>query len=108
VYWCENIYNLTRYSYSQGFTFDDMYRCALAYKGVGYSALDYAALVAHRLHIWAPGLKGYIGNTGHEICSELCDTFYEVKLVTEIFTDKRWPGYVTPGSLYKRDKELAA
>jgi hypothetical protein len=106
VYWCENIFHLTHYSFSMGFTFDDMYRCAQQYKGVGYSFLDYAALATHRLHIPAPGLKEFIGDTGHEICSQLCDTFYDVKLVTKIFDDDRWPGDVTPGSLYQRDLQL--
>lgn len=68
-------------------------------KGVPYSALDYAALTAHRLHIWAPFLKSYIESGGHVICSQLVDICYQAGDV-ELFKDGRWPGFVTPGDLY--------
>lgn len=71
---------------------------ARGYVGVPYSALDYAALVAHRLHIPAPGLRGYIGSTGHMICSQLVDQCYADAGV-HLFKDGRWPGYVTPAAL---------
>lgn len=72
---------------------------ALKYVGVPYSAADYCALAAHRLHVPAPGLERYIESTGHMICSQLadraaCDGGWK------IFGDERWPGYVTPGALY--------
>lgn len=68
--------------------------------GVPYSALDYFALAAHRLHIPAPGLRGYIDNSGHQICSQLVDWCYRQAGV-QLFADGRWSGYVTPGSLNK-------
>ncbi len=74
-------------------------------KGIPYSFLDYDALVVHRLHIPVPGLKAYIGDTGHMICSQMADEFY-LRLRAHIFRDGRWPGYVTPLSLYNRDVEL--
>lgn len=73
---------------------------------VPYSFLDYDALFCHRLHIPFPGLKDFIGDTGHMICSQLTDEFYQ-RLGAVIFSDDRWPGYVTPGALYRRDLELA-
>lgn len=77
-------------------------------KGIPYSWLDYAALAGHRLHVpglpvW-PGphgpvtLKGFIADSGHEICSQLVDTFM-LRLGIHLFKDGRWPGYVTPADL---------
>lgn len=71
---------------------------ALGYKGVPYSFLDYGALATHRLHINVPGLKRYIQNTGHMICSQLADAAANFG-GWHIFDDNRWPGYVTPGAL---------
>jgi hypothetical protein len=71
---------------------------AVRYTGVGYSFLDYFALAAHRLRIPAPDLKAYIGNTGHMICSQLVDQA-RTDGGGQLFTDGRWPGYVTPMSL---------
>lgn len=71
---------------------------AMRYRGVPYSFLDYAALSAHRLHIPAPGLKGYIADTGHMICSQLADRC-RLDLGSHLFSDGRWPGYVTPAAL---------
>ena len=74
--------------------------CAAArkYLGVPYSFLDYAALAAHRAHLNIPGLRAYIGATGHQICSQLVDQCYADAGV-HLFADGRWPGYVTPASL---------
>lgn len=69
-----------------------------AHEHVGYSGLDYAALVIHRLRIPAPHLKRYIESTAHLICSQFVDTAYDQAGV-HLFDDKRWPGYVTPGDL---------
>jgi len=61
----------------------------------GYSYLDYAAIGLHAWHIPAPGLRGYIASTGHEICSQLVDQI-ELDGGTHLFNDGRWPGYVRP------------
>lgn len=72
---------------------------AQRYKGTPYSWLDYGALALHRLHIPAPGLKQYIGNTGHQICSQLCDRA-RLDMGSHLFVKPpRWPGYVTPLAL---------
>lgn len=71
---------------------------AVAHEHIGYSALDYFALAAHRLHIPSPGLKAFIGDTGHMICSQFTDYSYEQAGV-HLFTDNRWPGYVMPMDL---------
>src|SRR5258708_38644075 len=56
-----------------------------------YSFLDYLALAAHRFRIPVPGLKRYIGNTGHMICSTLVDQCY-VDAGVHLYVDGRWPG----------------
>jgi hypothetical protein len=86
----------------------DPYRGAVAaaYRGlVGtpYSFLDYEALALHRLHVPAPGLRRYIGDTRHMICSQLVDEGAR-RGGWQLYGDGRWPGYVTPGAL----RELAA
>jgi len=67
--------------------------------GVPYSFLDYFALAAHRFRL--PGsrlLKHYVADTRHMICSQLVDQCYHDAGVN-LFTDGRWPGYVTPADL---------
>ena len=64
----------------------------------GYSYLDYAAIAAHRFHLPVPGLKDYIGATGHEICSQLVDQCW-LDGGYHLFTDGRWPGFVSPYDL---------
>ena len=71
-----------------------------ACEGVPYSALDYGALAAHRLHIPVPGLRKYIASTGHQICSQLVDQIYQDAGLA-MFADGRWPGYVTPLALLR-------
>lgn len=71
---------------------------AAAHENTGYSWADYAALVLHGLRIPAPGLRGYIASTGHMICSQLVDAAYSANGV-QLFTNRRWPGYVKPGDL---------
>lgn len=73
---------------------------AKRYEGTPYSFADYAALAARRLRIPAPGLKAYVASSGHMICSQLVDQCYADAGV-QLFDDKRWPGYVTPGDLYQ-------
>lgn len=77
----------------------DIVETSLGFEHVPYSFLDYEALAAHRFHIPFPGLKGFIDDTGHMICSQLVDKAYQLAGV-ELFDDGRWPGYVTPGDLY--------
>lgn len=101
VYWCTNIYKLLPQPPNQ----QQLGIVANQLKGVPYSFLDYASLAAHRLRIPVPGLQHFIQTSYHEICSQLCDDFYW-RLGVEIFTDGRWPGDVTPASLFRRDLEL--
>lgn len=78
---------------------DAVAREARELEGVPYSFLDYAALATHRLHIPAPGLRDYIADTGHMLCSQLCDEAAR-RGGWHLFHDGRWAGYVTPGALY--------
>jgi hypothetical protein len=78
---------------------DPVADAAMSFVGVPYSAADYAALAAHRFHIPVPGLKRYIESSGHMICSQLADRAAGLG-GWHIFTDGRWPGYVTPAGLY--------
>lgn len=71
---------------------------ARATLGTPYSAADYFALIAHRFHIPAPGLRNYVASSGHMICSQLVDHVYAESGLT-IFDDGRWEGYVTPEDL---------
>lgn len=100
VHWCEGIARLLPPVTSKA-----MADVAVQLEGVPYSWADYAALLAHRLRIPAPHLRGYIASTGHMICSQLADELY-LRLGAHVFDDGRWPGYVTPGALYQRDLEL--
>jgi hypothetical protein len=71
---------------------------ALSCRGVPYSAADYFALAAHRLHVPVPGLKDFIASSGHMICSQMVD-WCEMRAGVHLFPDGRWPGYVTPAML---------
>jgi len=66
----------------------------------GYSAADYFALAAYKYKVGllVPGLKWYVGWSGRLICSQLVDKCYQAAGV-QLFNDKRWNGYVTPGDL---------
>jgi uncharacterized protein YycO len=68
------------------------------YVGVPYSFADYAALAAHRFHAPVPGLRRFVADTRHQICSQLADQAYQDAGI-HLFTDGRWPGYVTPADL---------
>lgn len=68
--------------------------------GTPYSFLDYQALAMHRFHIPVPGLRRFIANSGHMICSQLCD-HAAMTGGWHIFDDGRWEGYVTPGDIYR-------
>lgn len=77
----------------------DVCDAARTYEGVPYSFLDYAALAAHRLRLPVRGLRRYIASTGHLMCSQLVDRAY-LDAGVRLFTDERWPGYVTPMDLF--------
>jgi len=84
----------------------DAQRAAIAaaargYIGVPYSAADYVALAAHRFHLpVGPLIKGYVASSRHMICSQLVDQCY-LDAGVHLFSDGRWPGYVTPADLAK-------
>ena len=80
----------------------DIANVAIGYIGVPYSFLDYTAIAAHRLDLPVPGLYNYIKTTKHMICSQLVDQCYHDAGV-HLFTDDRWPGFVTPEDLYNLD-----
>lgn len=101
VYWCEGIFKLLPPTTNA----TEISHVAESMRDIPYSFLDYAALATHRLHIPAPYLRTYISSTGHMICSQLADEFC-LRLGAHVFTDKRWPGDVTPASLYMRDLQL--
>lgn len=63
-----------------------------------YSFLDYLAIAIARLGIKPKWLKRYIANTGHMICSQLCDEVYR-RVGIHLFNDDRLPQEVTPGDL---------
>jgi hypothetical protein len=71
---------------------------AMSCAGIGYSALDYFALAAHRLGMKDPALRRYIASTGHMQCAQLVDYCYD-KAGVHLFDDGRWYGYVTPADL---------
>lgn len=66
--------------------------------GTPYSYLDYGAIAAHTWHLPVPGLREYVADTGHMICSQLVDECYR-RAGIELFTDDRWTGYVRPYDL---------
>lgn len=72
-------------------------RNALTCKGIPYSAADYFALAAHRLHIPVPGLREYISSSRSMICSQLVDWCY-MQAGVHLFRGV-WQGYVTPAML---------
>jgi uncharacterized protein YycO len=77
---------------------EDVVAHAKSMVGTPYSAFDYFAIAAHRLHLPMPGLKRYMGTSTHAICSQLVDLCYQAAGL-QIFDDHRWPGYVMPASL---------
>lgn len=73
---------------------------AKKYVGTPYSAADYFAIAALRLHagVLVPALKTYVETSKHMICSQLVDQCYQDAGI-HLFKDDRWPGYVMPSSL---------
>lgn len=92
IYWSTGHFDLTGAERNTIITY------AEHYVGTPYSFLDYFSIAAHRLHLWTPGLKHYIGTSKHMICSQLVSQCYDdagIKLY-----DGEWPGYITPEGLY--------
>ena len=65
---------------------------------VRYAWLDYQAIAAHALSLPVPGLQGFIADTGRMICSQYTDASWSANGL-HLFSDGRWPGYVTPWNL---------
>lgn len=65
------------------------------YEGTPYSFLDYDAIALHSLGLDADWLRDYIGDHGHQICSQLADQC-RLDLGSHLFADDRWPGFVDP------------
>jgi hypothetical protein len=78
----------------------DLLELAPRYIGVGYSALDYAAIGLHDLapNYDAQWLRDYIDDSGHLLCSQLVADWY-TRCDLHHFNDNRWPGYVKPSDL---------
>ena len=66
--------------------------------GTPYSFLDYLSLALLRFGIKPKWLRKYIANSGHMICSQLCDYVY-YKNDVHLFNDGREFMDVTPGDL---------
>jgi uncharacterized protein YycO len=90
VYWSSGIINPTPLERT------DIVDAGISFVGTPYSFVDYASLVAKRLHIPAIGLDDYIASTGHMICSQLVAASYD-KGGYPLFAT--WTGNVTPGDL---------
>lgn len=101
VYWCDNLYRQVSLD-KLNLVAQEAWRL----QGTPYSFADYAALVAHRLGVPSRHLKDYIADSGHLICSQLCDLAYQ-RAGFQLFSDGRWPGYVTPGDLYQLDSRTS-
>jgi hypothetical protein len=72
---------------------------ARALEGLPYSFLDYLAIALARFGIKPKWLQRYIANTGHMICSQLCDEVYR-RAGIHLFNDGRLSQEVTPGDLF--------
>lgn len=70
-----------------------------AHPDVRYAFADYAEIAAHALHVPVPGLRDAIGDSRSYICSQYTDAAYRYGGGVRLFTDGRWPGYVTPWNL---------
>lgn len=65
--------------------------------GTPYSWVDYVAIGFQRLRLPFKGLRDYVADSGHMICSQLVDAAYQ-RAGIDLFAD-RAPGNVTPGDL---------
>lgn len=90
----------------------DQYRQAVAHsarllQGTRYSAADYFAIAAHRLHLPIPGLRDYVAASGHAICSQLADRAAALG-GWHLFADGRWEGFVVPADIAELARQQAA
>jgi hypothetical protein len=76
----------------------DLVAAARPLVGTPYSWLDYLSLALVRFRIRPEWLKRYVADTGHLICSQLCDLVY-LRAGLHMFQDGRDPMDVTPGDL---------
>lgn len=98
IYWCENIATAHKAA------LNNVVSAALGYVGTPYSFADYVALAQRRLHLPTLGVREYVADTGHMICSQLCArSYYDAK--ASLYTE--WTGYVDPLDLYNLDRSLA-
>lgn len=76
-------------------------KAAKGYVGTPYSWMDYAAIAAHHLDMLGAdqALKDYVATSKHMQCAQTVDQSYHDG-GKFLFTDNRWPGYVTPADLY--------
>lgn len=72
---------------------------ARSLEGLSYSFVDYLAIALARFGIKPQWLQKYIANTGHMICSQLCDEVYR-RAGIHLFNDGRLAQEVTPGDLF--------
>jgi hypothetical protein len=75
--------------------------------GTPYSWLDYLSLGAEHFHLPVPGLRRYVANSHHEMCSQLADTAAFMG-GWHLFADGRDPGDVTPGDFWKLAEQQVA
>lgn len=66
--------------------------------GTPYSFLDYLAILLHHFKINFRFVKDRVASSDHMICSQLVDEVY-TRNGMHLFSDGRWPGYVTPADL---------
>lgn len=73
---------------------------AMTYRGIAYSAEDYLAMAAQRLHLRpvATRLKRDVIRSGHVICSQMADAAAQ-QGGWHLFNHEVWPGYITPAEL---------
>jgi hypothetical protein len=74
---------------------------------VQYASLDYVALTAHTLGMNTARLQGFIEQQDSMICSYYVDAAFSAN-GSHLFTDGRWPGFVTPLDLALKLEELRA
>lgn len=75
-------------------------RAARRYEGVPYSFLDYVYLWLWSVHIRPEWLRDAVRDTGHQICSQLCDQILS-DIGFRLFADGRLSQDVAPGDIFR-------